>query len=356
MLTYFMIERLKDYIDNLKSLESERRAFAAKVRESAVTLSLEDAFEGTLVSEVPYAQFTGRVAAADASFHMREYNSIDMLLVRTVGAVFDYDCGKLVKTSYVPGTRPEPLVEITYSLEMHDVNWFKSLFRLNSELGATLNVMESQKPLVMLVDGALAPLLSDKPSGDSSLGPMYQDVIAKFKRVYETAEKSGIMLIGVIKDTRARRFMDLMMRKFGSSRVISYTNDVSMLNHILRENERTCSLHYSSGTKPSVMKDLGEWADKLGIMYLRASAMDTPIRLEHLSSQSPSKVAEVVLALSKINETYAYPAVLIEADLRALLDMGEVEHTIRSLYFNAGVQDINLDLRRNSRPFRQNSK
>ena len=58
--------------------------------------------------------------------------------------------------------------------------------------------------------------------------------------------------------------------------------------------------------------------------------------------------ASLLFSLSAISENFAYPAVLIEADMCAALDPREIEPLENSLHSLAGIRP----LRRNQRPFR----
>ena len=80
-------------------------------------------------------------------------------------------------------------------------------------------------------------------------------------------------------------------------------------------------------------------------------AGDRPLRVEFLEGEKKyGEIIGVIASLSKINRNYAYPAVLIDADLRAAMDPLELERAKRSLSLFAGPEL--LQLRRNSRPFR----
>ncbi|MEM4272564.1 MAG: hypothetical protein QXH30_03150, partial [Candidatus Bilamarchaeaceae archaeon] len=86
-------------------------------------------------------------------------------------------------------------------------------------------------------------------------------------------------------------------------------------------------------------------------LYSKPVRGDRPIRIEFLNGQRPfGEVAEFISALSSINRSYAYPAILIDADLRAALYPEELERAVKSLSLFAGPSLLNL--RRNSRPFR----
>ena len=87
--------------------------------------------------------------------------------------------------------------------------------------------------------------------------------------------------------------------------------------------------------------------------YLKAAPDDRPIRLEFLDASHAGEASKAICGLCKGNRRYAYPAILIEADLRAALDPRELEVAYAQLCSKVGMDAVSLrKLRRNDRPFR----
>ena len=272
-------------------------------------------------------------------------------------------------------------------LDSHDVMWHKSLYRLKGELSCAAELIRTHSPSALLIDGSIAPLLSDKPSEESEIRPLYDEVVAVYKSLYESAWATGCTLAGVIKDSRSKRFIDIVQKHTSSSGPEAgagdkagandaagakqdeqapasaprppdsgflHTSDTNFLYFMLEAGERTCAFKYSSApTSHQVLKDLGQWSEKILSFYLKPVKDDRPLRVEFLSGQKTfSEVASLVHSLSHLHKAYAYPAVLIEADLRAALDEDEFERAYGSLFSKLGRSASLMRLRRNSRPFR----
>ena len=136
---------------------------------------------------------------------------------------------------------------------------------------------------------------------------------------------------------------------------LEHSSDTLFLDYMLKQKERTFSFRYSaSPAKNQVLKDLGDWASKILSFYIKPVEGDRPLRVEFLSNSGASydEVASIVCGLCSLNKNYAYPAVLIEADLRAAISPQEAEHEISFLRSRLGKDNPLMPLRRNSRPFR----
>ncbi len=115
-------------------------------------------------------------------------------------------------------------------------------------------------------------------------------------------------------------------------------------HHLLQPGERTASMPYHE-EKPN--KDLAPLSSGISVFYLKPSKNDLPLRIETLDPDV-DHAASVILALSAISDSYAYPAILVEADMCAAMDGREMESIEASLISFSGMKP----LRRNSRPFR----
>ncbi|MEM4261883.1 MAG: hypothetical protein QXI10_02880, partial [Candidatus Diapherotrites archaeon] len=67
-------------------------------------------------------------------------------------------------------------------------------------------------------------------------------------------------------------------------------------------------------------------------------------------SSVANEVASVVFALSSLHREYAYPSVLIDADLHARLSPQEIELVFNKIFDKLGGSS-RLRLRRENRPF-----
>jgi len=340
-----MLEQLKHAATHIAEISKRTREEAEKLRNSGFVL--KNGLEKNLINLVEESIIEGKICAVDGGLLFQEMHGVDLIIGRAAGVVFEYSNSKLIKSEYYPRAFPTPEYKVEVGLDEQEGNAFKSLFRLNLEIENAINCLEKYSPKILMLDGSLVPLTQDKPQKESDLYPQYLKLIQNYKKLYSLSEKNNCLLLGVIKDSRGRRFMDELKT------VTEYKSaDTVFLNYLLREKERTCTIKYSTDPrKHIILNDLEEWGEKINLFYIKAVKNDRPMRVEFLSStHSYKEIASLIYSLSKINESYAYPAILIEADLRAMIDEKEMERmqkTLQMLSFD-GVQP----LRRNSRPFR----
>ncbi|MDD5337237.1 MAG: DNA double-strand break repair nuclease NurA, partial [Candidatus ainarchaeum sp.] len=275
----------------------------------------------------------------------QEMHGTDLVIARATAALFEYKNSGLISHEYLPNAFPEPDYEIKLGLDEREVMAFRSLFRVRKEIECAIDAIEKKNPKFMLMDGSLAPLPSDRPPDDSDIAYEYHNLIRLYRKLFESAKERKCEMVGVIKDSRAKRFVDIVR-----SEVDVRSSDSVFLSHLLREGERTFAFKYTADVKKhSILRDFGEFGAALNVMYLKPVEGDRPLRVEFFSPDF-SGIASLVYSLSRINRSYAYPAVLIEADLRAALDPLELERAQKSLAMQSGFGM--MPLRRNSRPFR----
>ncbi len=340
-----MLEQLRKAAECIAQIEGRRKGEAARVR--ALAPKMQEMLDGALVMPLEYGEVRGKVSAVDGGILNYEMHGADLLIGKAVSSTFTYGNGGLESYSYYPNAFPQPTYDVKTGLDEREVNWHRSIFRLNLEIQNALETARKERPGFLFLDGSVVPLMSDRPSEDSILFEDYLLLIKRYKELFKFCSESGVCIAGIVKDSRGKRVMEVLSRHTGEK-----CADSVFLNHLLQEGERTCVLHYSSNPKQhAVLKDLGEWGERIRIAYLKPVAGDRPLRVEFLEgAKKYGEIIGVIASLSKINRNYAYPAVLIDADLRAAMDPLELERAKRSLSLFAGPEL--LQLRRNSRPFR----
>jgi hypothetical protein len=322
-----------------------------------------DFLERGLVQTVPQEPFTGSLVAVDGSIVAQELHALDLLLLRSVAVRFDYRNGELCGHEYWPSAMPQPEVWAEHSLQSHEFNWVKNLKRLNSEISCALESAKEFKPQAVLLDGSIVPQVGDRPSQDSGAYPMYQQLVQNFQDLYGWCSENGVLLAGVIKDSRGRHFLGLVKKLYPElagqfAPAIEATNDTTFLYGFLKPGTRTSAFKYSSSTSEElVLRDLGEYSKRVASFYLRAVELDRPLRVDFLLPPGADQLtimraASVVYSLSCNNRAYGYPAALIEADLRAVLEERELEFAYDQLFIKTGWKPDLFKLRRDSRPFR----
>ncbi|MFH1448334.1 MAG: DNA double-strand break repair nuclease NurA [Candidatus Micrarchaeota archaeon] len=347
-----MYERIAEIARDIATFEQEKKCLAEELRKKDDGV-FHDALERNLVRKVKTKGVNATVGAVDGGLLAQEFHGIDLVLARAVAVLFEYKDSKLVSHRYHPGPIVSPDVDALSYLETHEFMWYKSLFRLKKELDIATEAIEKFKPEYMFLDGSIVPQISDKPSEDSEIRGLYDDIIKRYKELYKCADISGCCLVGIIKDSRGKRFIEIL-RKHLEEGQLGRTHDTGFLNFLLRSGERTFTFRYSSSVKEhQVLKDLNDWSSRVDAFYLKAIEGDRPLRVEFIEGEkSFDEIASIVFDLSRISKNYAYPAVLIEADMRAALDRGELDRVYGELVAKTGLRSSTMKLRRDSRPFR----
>ncbi len=340
-----MLEQLKSAADHIFQISSKTKNEALKVRNS--NFNSKEALEKNIVNKIEGKLVQGKICAVDGGLLAQEMHGVDLIIGRGAAVLFEYKDTKLENVEYHPNPFPAPEYIVEVGLDESEANCLKSLFRLRIELETAVNAIEKFNPKILFLDGSLIPLSQDRPSEGSEVFAHYAKVISLYKKLYSLCNEKNCLLIGISKDSRGKRFMS-SIKEITNMR----SSDTVFLNHLLEEKERTYVLRMSNHPKKHpVLRDLGEWSEKLNLFYIKPVVGDRPFRVEFLSSNdSYDEIASIVYSLSCINRSYAYPAILIEADLRAMLDPKEMERMQKTLQTFSSKEV--LPLRRNSRPFR----
>jgi hypothetical protein len=172
-------------------------------------------------------------------------------------------------------------------------------------------------------------LPGDVPPKESSLHPLYLEVFRLYEKLFSFG--NNCLICGVVKDSRARRISKLNC------------SDSLLCSYLLEESERTEAVDYFPGQPPPDMP----LQDKINVFYMRPAKNDLPLRIEVLG-EKVDKAASILCSLSAISEHFAYPAILIEADMCAALNPNEMKAIEETLQALSGLRP----LRRNFRPFR----
>lgn len=340
-----MIEKLKPLAERIKQSQEKIAENAAAIRSSGVSLKESD--EDKLILPSPNSPLNISVCAVDGGLLADRLFGADILVRRSVAACFTYQDSKLETVNHLPRKFPDPEVDFRTGLDEHEAMQFRSLFRLKGELDIALEALEKFKPDYLLLDGSVVLLGSDKPSERSVLFEEYSSLLKLYKTLYHKSETQDCQLVGVIKDSRGKCLVECLQ-----DQLLVDVPDTVLADALLQEAERSCVLPYSSDVpKHPILNNLGENAKNIKLFYLKPSEVDSPLRIEFLQAKkSADEIASVILSLSSISKTFAYPAALIEADMCAALEPLEMEKIKRSLFVLTG--GASRPLRRQNRPFR----
>jgi len=343
-----ILQVAKTWIENQSNLKKT----AQKIRNSQI--KSQEFIEGNLIHKINSIKVNGTFCAIDGSIACEEFHGPDVALSRSMCSCFQYEDSELKSTNYFPNIRPHLQIDAHSSFGQFEKMRFITLIRLKSELQCAINSVEKFHPNFLLLDGSIAPLTDDKPPADSALLPLYNQLIEIYKTLYSLCQKNNCALIGITKDSRAQRLTEILKSTDSNLKESLNCYDTVFLDHLLEKGERTTALRYSSSPqKNPVFKDLGEFSQKIHAFYLKPVKNDRPLRVEFLSdSNSFSDIASIISNLSALNSNYAYPAILIDVDLRVALEPNEVEGALQTLFIKIGYKQPILKLRRNNRPFR----
>ncbi|MCX6802551.1 MAG: DNA double-strand break repair nuclease NurA [Candidatus Diapherotrites archaeon] len=351
----------KDFIsqaaESILKAEEKRQKLVQKIRPFVKTKMnpLE-----MMVEKAECAELNGRLGAVDSGFVGQDFLSLDLVLIRARGVVFDYKKGKLAKAAYHPNyySFPEPLIS-NRALQIEDVSTNKSLQRLAKEIGLAEEIIGKFSPDYCFLDGSIVPQHADKPRSNSKMQPFYKEVIEKFESLFSKAEEKNCTIIGCVEDSRGTRFKDIAEKIIGKKEFeeLNECFDVVLLDSLLAEGERSFAFPYAENVKEHpVLQDFSKgFAEMVHAFYIKPSALDRPLRTEFLLKKSQGKqeidrIASIVFAQSRLHREYSYPAVLIEADLRSRLREEEIKIICDKIFDRIGGSK-RLSLRREKRPF-----
>ena len=359
---------INEAVSRIKSIESGRKIHAEKLNElrklDLFSFNSPDLLEKDFIKKISPTQLNYRIAGVDSGFLGKRLHAIDIVLVKAVAAIFDYEKSSLQACSYFPKSFsfPTPFIS-SNALENDEFECNKSLLRLKQEISTAIQTIENFKPDYLFLDGSIVPQYADKPRKDSKIASNYYDMISLFQELYSTAEQNNCCLIGAVEDSRGSRIRAILQEQILSKQKILLPEqlenyfDSSLLSYLLKKNERSIAFSYSNNVEkhPVLMEFDKKFSKAIHALYLRPSELDRPLRIEFLCSENISaeadKVASIALSLSSFHREYAFPIVLIEADLRARLNLQEVSLMFDKIVDKLGRETAFLAMRRDSRPF-----
>ncbi len=321
--------------------------------------------EENFVFPVQQKKLDCSIAGVDSGFVGKSLHSVDIVFIRAVGVVFHYKGGVFAKADYFPNFFSFPAPFLTnLALDADELNCSKSLLRLREEISTAKKIIEKFSPNYCFLDGSIVPQYADKPRSDSKAFSEYKGIIKEFQSLFETAQKNNCTLVACVEDSRGSRFKSIIQEEllpaFGVQASAQFDNylDSSLLDSILLKGERCFAFPYTKKiAEHPILNEFEErWSKSVFAFYLKPSEFDRPLRVEFLCERAPAltktadEIASVVFALSSLHREYAFPSILIEADLRAGLKPEEIDLVFNKIRDKLSKK-LSMQLRRNSRPF-----
>ena len=359
---------ISEAVSNIAAMDKKRRILAQQLlplcSQDMLKLNNNELPEKKFISPVEKAELDCSIAGVDSGFIGKDLLALDLILIRTVGAVFDYKKGKVAKAQYFPNAYafPEPHLS-SAGLEFDEFQCNKSIQRLMQEVDTAKELIQRFNPKYCFLDGSIVPQYADKPRKDSKIKSAYHEMLRQFQSLYETAEKNNCELIACVEDSRGSRFRQIMQEqllseKQGLAGQLDSCYDAILLDYLLKKGERSSAFSYTADVKehPILMDFDEKWAKAVRAFYIKPAEFDRPLRVEFLHPNGESisthadAIASLVFAQSCMHREYAFPAILIEADLHARLTPQEIEVVFDKILNKLG-RGFKLRMRRDNRPF-----
>lgn len=369
--------------ERIKDQERRRQAIAEvlkKLKRNINFLELEkgkasEIAETKLSAKIEKISLSGkRVMGVDGGVLSRQLRGLDLVLVRAIAAVFEYGDGKLSGAEYYPSEMPTPhLISVDEPLDSRELEILIGIQRQLTELQLAVEAMKTFDVDAVLLDGSAVPQYIDNPPPTAGMPKLYRKLIKTFIVLYEACSRKEVPLIGVVKESRSARFIDIFQREIlptlirdgrlspsdiltirSNEGVLSNSRDTVFLGHLLDVGERSFTFHYTKKSA-KVLGDLGKWATRIYAFYVKSAPYDHPIRIEFVNKtesvpQVTDRIASLIYALSAHHDACALPSVLLEADACARLAEEELT-IIRDNIADRLEPSALLDLRRQRRPF-----
>jgi len=194
---------------------------------------------------------------------------------------------------------------------------------------------------------------------DTNINKLVEEVYNIYSELFETSNLYNVYIVGVIKDSRKRSFINWllkalpsMIKYFDSLRevleidyrgILKTINDVIFLHDVLNRSERTtvfAPYELKQLQSPLLNKIVKKIYSNLGVFYLKSVDFDLPLRIEFFSPgndiiNSAIKISSILIRLSSYSSIYSFPSILVEADNRAKILQKDAELIYRRLLSKA---------------------
>jgi hypothetical protein len=353
-----LIPRIREIAKKVAETESRRRGVAALLREASPKIGLFHRVEQSGLNGV-------KVVGVDGGMAKKSLHGMDCVLVRSVGACFNYNNNRIKEVEYYPSKVPPMQAEVTDLMSDIDWNYYTSIVRESSEVRTAISCVEKFRPELLLMDGSIVPHHADKPARLSPAYQAYKEMVSEYARLYDSCASAGTMLAGIIEDSRAVRFCGIAKGQISAfigdghadqvNELLSRTRDTNMLFWALKKGERTMHFGYCEDPREHpILRDFEErYSMRLNSFYLKTAELDRPIRVDYMKDAEgiEDRIASILLAISGHHSSYGLPAPIIEADNVAKLSDNEMENFYFQMLAFAGNLPSIMQLRRETRPF-----
>jgi hypothetical protein len=351
------------FAEQIREMERQRIKIAEVLRRLNEKVEFCDFGERIIVKSEKHPLDEIRIAGVDGGLGKDSFHGVDLILLKAIGVLFEFKDGKLKGVDYYPESLPSPIPNVILDpFSELELEFSSNMQRQMLEVETAIETIKKFKPDLILLDGSIIPHYVQKPESSSLLFQIYQQMIESYKELFRNVRENKTILAGVIEDSRGARLCEILNQKLvmvpeikEAKVLLEKTKDTNLLAYALNYGERTFAFSYSS--KPDehpILREFGEISKQFYSFYLKAAEFDRPIRVDFLANsntkETADKISSILLATCN-SQTYAFPSVLIEADLRARLTEREMEEFSLELKNRLGNVAGLLELRRRGRPF-----
>jgi hypothetical protein len=323
------LKAVESLVKEIKIAEDKRKKLADIIRNSKILSN--EFLEDSLIKKVEKREENFSVAGIDSGMVRKSLHGIDLILIRAVGVIFYFENGKLKRVEYYsPSTFFEPVVFQDPFSEI-ELDTVTNIFRQTKEVKTANSVLNEFKPDFIFMDGSILPHYVPNIDKDSLLYPYFKSMIDSYKSLFSGIKNSKTILAGIIEDSRASRFCNLISEILKLDKdlsiVLEKSKDTNLLDYVLKRGERTSTFYYSSYLDRALNSSLKDFNLKeFASFYIKLSDFDSPLRVDFLNDKddAASKISSVLSSLI-VSEGYSMPSVLIEADIRARLSEKNLE-------------------------------
>ncbi|MFX0118404.1 MAG: DNA double-strand break repair nuclease NurA [Promethearchaeota archaeon] len=294
----------------------------------------------------------------DGGYASRLFIGFDIFVFRAIAVFSTYTPEGIQKTTYYPSKTP-PL-EISLSdvgLSSSDFENMGSIRRTITELQIASQILDqSTKKLdLLLIDGS--PALRKPLTSNQRILNYYQTYLSILSRLIFKANKQGVKLMWIIKDSRLNLFTKFLGRmlpfivektpnllSLDYRRIVNRSRDMDLFYYLLEANTRSMVYQREFNIFREFTQDYALYA-----YYLKTAPFDIPLRIEIFQSKHKDQealikeinvISETILPISQYNKTYGIPAPIVEADARVKIKESEIDALFQLIRIRHPTPDL----------------
>ncbi|MHA1680236.1 MAG: DNA double-strand break repair nuclease NurA [Promethearchaeota archaeon] len=324
-----------------------------------------------------------RVGAVDGSVLRESMLGIDLIASKARGVVFNFKKDDSPVVRYFPEEINQNfnLFGIFHGSSTREIDFYTNIERLLAELELVHTIVKSESKLdAMIIDGPLYfPEIVKGREENYYIKKFNKQIADIFMKILNLTDKKEIMLVGVVKDSIKRDYMEILgklipfliskdetFKKFYNldfRRLLTIFKDYDFFYRFLKEKERSFIMKtfpregkfIPASNFEKYMKDMD-----FGIysLLLKPVPLDFPLKLEfiarnddHIVKKIGEKLSRLLSPMSRIMVNYSEPSPQMEAHKRVVIPEQDFKTIIEVIRQRTGYCSTLLKKRRDRRPF-----